>query len=114
MIWMNTVNPPLLEASRRPLHPEVVNFRRYARTSAMSSVTGASSLPERAHHLAEDLGMPVHVGARGLRAHQGHVVEGGHEDAPVAQRQVQVGVELVVGSRGRLLAGPWRRPREPV
>ena len=69
---------------------------------------------ERAHDLAERRRVPVDVGAGRGGAHQRHVVERRHEDAAVAHREVQVGVELVVVRRRGLLAGARRRPGEPV
>src|SRR5689334_16368749 len=48
----------------------------------------------------EDVGVRVHVRLGGGGAHQGHVVEGRHQDAAVGQVQVEEVLQLRVGDLG--------------
>ena len=88
--------------------------RRCATRAPRTGTARDGSGVERAHDLAERRGVAVDVGAGRGRAHERHVVERRHEDAAVAHREVQVGVEVVVVRGRRLLAAARRRPGEPV
>src|SRR4029079_2333157 len=64
--------------------------------------------------VAEGSGMVVHVGRGRRRAHEGHVVERRHQDAPVEGVEVKEALELVVAARRGLRAVAWRRRAEAV
>src|SRR5215218_5650360 len=84
-------------------------------SSCCSTPAGSRSTADQLGHGGpEHLGVGVDVVGGGGRAHQGHVVERGQQDAPVVQVQVQVVVELVVAGGGRLAAVDRGRAAEPV
>lgn len=71
----------------------------------MNLFSGAGKLPDkRPNRLLEHLGMPPHLGRGGLERDQGHVVEGGEQDAAVQHEEVNEGVEAG-GVRGGWLWG---------
>ena len=71
------------------------------------------STRQRHDGVAEDRGVPLDVVHGVVRRHQGHVVEGRQQDAPVDGPQVHEGVEVMV-DRGRRRSAVARRRAEPV
>ena len=85
-----------------------------ARVTSRSRTRRLAHREERLDRLGEDLGVAVDVGCGRRRRHERHVVERGHQDPPVHRPEVEEPLELRVGVRPLLGAGPRRVGHEVV
>src|SRR3954452_21408206 len=90
-------------SARRTLRANRVRHVILSTCSSLPYGDEPDSTDQVVDRLREQPRVQVDVGQRGVRAHQGHVVEGRDQHAPVGHEQVEVVVEVVVGG-GRGLA----------